>query len=178
MAKSPLAWGAKVSPEFRNKVYQVCSNLGWPEPFASYLMACMAFETRRTFSSSTRNRSSGAIGLIQFMRGTAKALKTTTDALAKMSDVQQLDYVEKYFRPYAKSVRDLESMYMAILWPKAIPNSLSYVLWKMGTGTYFANRGLDTDKNGVITKKEAASKVREQLTLGLQKGNVFVDARN
>ena len=37
-----------------------------------------------------------AMGLIQFIPSTAKGLGTSTEALAKMSALQQLDYVEKY----------------------------------------------------------------------------------
>lgn len=175
MARAALAWGSKVTPVFRLRVYELCKNLNWPESYASYLMACIAFETGRTFSSTTINRKSGAIGLIQFMKGTARALGTSTAALAKMSNTQQLDYVEKYFRPYASSIKNLESMYMAILWPKAIPNSLEYVLWKTGTRTYLMNRGLDKNRDGRVTKSEAASKVREQLALGLSKENAYIE---
>ena len=38
--KAPIAWSAKVSPEFVAKVIDVCGKLGIPDP--SHLMACMA----------------------------------------------------------------------------------------------------------------------------------------
>ena len=44
----------------------------------------------------------GATGLIQFLPSTARGLGTTTDALAGMSSVEQLNYVEKYFDPLLK----------------------------------------------------------------------------
>jgi hypothetical protein len=58
-------------------------------------MAAMAFETGETFSPSIKNKASGATGLIQFMRSTAKGSGTTTAALAEMTAVDQLDFVEK-----------------------------------------------------------------------------------
>lgn len=92
-----VAWGAKVSPNFKRKVLEITTRL---EISPDFLMACMAFESGETFSPAVRNAAgSGATGLIQFMPSTAKALHTTTDALAAMSAEQQLVYVERYFRP-------------------------------------------------------------------------------
>ena len=92
-----LAWGKKVSDAFRSRVVEICTNLG-SDP--NWLMACMAFESAHSFSPSIVNKAgSGAIGLIQFMPATANALGTTTEHLATMTAVQQLDYVEKYFLP-------------------------------------------------------------------------------
>lgn len=162
-----LAWGKKVSPSFRKKVYQICDELGWGHEHPSWLMACMAFETGRTFSPSTKNPSSSASGLIQFMDATARGLGTTTTKLRAMTPVQQLDWVKKYFEPYARRVNNLEDMYMAILWPVAVGKPLDYALWRSGTRTYAANRGLDINRNGAVTKREAAGKVREQLELGM-----------
>jgi hypothetical protein len=59
-------------------------------------MAAMAFETGGSFSPAVPNKAgSGAVGLIQFMPSTAKGLGTSTEALKKMSAVQQLDFVKK-----------------------------------------------------------------------------------
>lgn len=72
-----IAWGAVVTPDFCKAVIATCKNLGIPDP--SYLMACIAFETGETFSPAIKNSAgSGAVGLIQFMPSTAKALGTTT----------------------------------------------------------------------------------------------------
>ena len=99
-------------------VSPIAGRLGVP---ADDLMACMAWETGRTFNPAVRNMAgSGATGLIQFMPSTARALGTTTDALAAMSAERQLDYVEAYFQPYRGRLRDLGDLYMAILWPRGI----------------------------------------------------------
>lgn len=42
-----LAWGQRVSPAFKSKVVEICSEL---EINPNHLMACMAFETAETFS--------------------------------------------------------------------------------------------------------------------------------
>ena len=162
-----LAWGKAVTPEFRKKVFQICDDFGWSQGQASHLMACMAFETGRTFSPSVKNPSSSATGLIQFMGATARGMGTSTYKLSRMSAVEQLDWVKKYFKPYHQRIRSLEDMYMAILWPRGVGKVTEYVLWKTGTRTYAVNRGLDKNRDGRVTKREAADKVREQLELGM-----------
>lgn len=169
-----LAWGSKVSPEFRNRVLQMCTTFNWSSEHPSWVMACIAFETASTFSPSIRNAAgSGAVGLIQFMPDTAEELGTTTDALAAMTAVQQLDYVEKYFKPYASKITSLNDMYMAILFPRAVGKPDDYILFSEGGASYRQNAGLDTDKDSKITKAEAASRVQAQLVIGLKPGNVF-----
>lgn len=167
-----LAWGARVSPEFRSKVRVIAAGLG-VNP--SDLMTCMAWETGRTFNPAEKNKAgSGATGLIQFMPATAQGLGTTTAALAAMTAVQQLDWVEKYFRPFKGKLRDLADLYMAILWPKAVGRPLEYVLWDKATRptTYRQNAGLDTNRDDTITKAECAAKLFAMKAEGLKAGNV------
>jgi hypothetical protein len=159
-----LAWGAKVSPEFKAKVRKIAAGLGC-EP--NYLMACMAFESGETFSPGVRNAAgSGAVGLIQFMPSTAKGLGTTSEALAGMSAESQLEFVEKYFKGQPP-VRTLEDVYMAILWPRAVGKPNDYVLFAAPSVQYHQNRGLDRDRDGAVTKAEAAAAVGAKLARGL-----------
>lgn len=169
----PLAWGARVSTAFRFKVLALCDRLGL-DP--DYLMACMAWESGESFSPTKRNGAgSGAIGLIQFMPSTAIQLGTSVELLEKMTALEQLDVVERYFQPYQGRLRTLSDHYMAILWPKAIGKPESEVLWAKGTSptTYRQNAGLDVNADGLITKAEAAGKVRQKLDKGLLLGNVY-----
>lgn len=133
----------------------------------NHLMAAMAFETGERFSPSIRNPRSSATGLIQFMASTAKSLGTTTAKLAAMSVEEQLAYVGKYFRPWRGRLKTLSDVYMAILWPRAIGRPESYVLWPKGTPAYAVNRGLDANRDGAVTKGEAAAKVNAKLVKGL-----------
>ena len=86
----------------------------------------------------------------------------------------QLDYVERYLSTQAARITGLDDMYCSILWPAAVGKPADTVLWRRGMAAFAANRGLDVDKNGRITKREASAKVREQLRLGLQPGNVWL----
>lgn len=168
-----IAWGKKVSDLFLLTVRGVASNL---EVDPSWIMACMAFETGRTFDPSIRNKAgSGAVGLIQFMPSTALALGTTTERLASMSGPDQLYYVEKYLSS-AKQMKSLEDMYMAILWPGAVGKSMDYVLFDRSDEDhpkrYVQNAGLDYNKDGVITKAEASMGALRMLEEGLRAENV------
>lgn len=132
-------------------------------------MACMAFESAETFSPAVKNGAgSGATGLIQFMPATARGLGTTVETLALMTAEQQLEYVREYFLPYRGRLNSLSSVYMAILWPKAIGRADSEVLWTQEGSpvTYRQNAGLDANKDGTITVGEAADKVRAKYERG------------
>jgi hypothetical protein len=131
----------------------------------------MAFESGETFSPSVRNAAgSGATGLIQFMPSIATMLGTTTAALARMTAERQLDYVARYFEPYKGRLRTIEDVYMAILWPAAIGKPLDHVLFAAPRRTYQQNRGLDRDRDGAVTKREAAAAVTAKLAKGLRAG--------
>lgn len=164
-----LAWGKKVSPEFARKAIAVANHIG-ANP--NHFMSGMAFETGETFSPSVRNKQSGATGLIQFMPYTAPKLGTTVEELAAMSAVEQLDYVAAYFKPWRGKLKTVDDFYMAILWPKAVGKPSTYVLFDSATDSktkkaYLQNKGLDADKDGKVTKAEAAAKVRAKLALGM-----------
>ena len=162
--QKPIIWGKKVSAEFRKKVVEICSELSL-DP--DYLMACMAFESGESFSPSIKNAAgSGAVGLIQFMPSTAKGMGTTTDKLSALTAEAQLDYVKKYFTPYAGKLKTLSDVYMAILLPSAVGKPEDHVLFNSGTLAYTQNAGLDTDEDGKITKKEAASLVQSKYDSG------------
>lgn len=169
--QTPIAWGAHVSPEFRQRVREICDELAMNP---DHLMSCMAFESAETFRPDIRNfAGSGATGLIQFMPATAKGLGTSTDALAEMTAEEQLEFVRRYFRPYAGKLSTLADVYMAILWPRGIGKPADWVLWGQESHpiTYRQNAGLDINKDGKITKSEAASKVQAKLDKGIRPEN-------
>ena len=151
-----IAWGSKVSEEFKNRTSVIANTLGTS---ADFLMASMAFETGETFSPSIENAAgSGAVGLIQFMPSTAKSLGSSSEELKKMSAVQQLAFVEKYFAPFKNRLKGLDDVYMAIFMPTAVGKSNDTVLIDKDTGptAYRQNKGLDTNSDGKITKGEAS----------------------
>lgn len=163
-----LIWGARVSEAFRAKVVSIAKNLS-VDP--NWLMAVMGFETGYTFSPAARNPGSSATGLIQFLQASAVGLGTTTARLARMTAVEQLDYVEKYYKSVAAGrVRNLGDAYLAVLFPPGVGRPDTYVMWQRDSGPYqreyAANSGLDRDKKGYITRGDAVSVVNESYREG------------
>ena len=165
MEDMELAWGKKVSPAFKRRVIEISAELGM-DP--NNLMAAMAFESARTFRADIENPFSGAAGLIQFMPATAKGLGTSTAALKKMTPVAQLEFVRRYFLPQKSRLNDLNDVYMAILWPRAVGRPASHVWFVNGSRQYSQNKGLDVNFDGVVTKAEAASRVQQHLDGGMR----------
>ena len=83
-----------------------------------------------------------------------------------MTAVDQMVYVEKYFNPYKNMLKTIEDVYMAILWPAAIGKANSWVLFSKPSVHYDRNSGLDTNKDGSVTKEEAAAMVKAKLLKG------------
>jgi hypothetical protein len=171
-----LAWGARVSQTFRDRVCWMADNLAMPADGASWLMACMAWESAETFAPDVRNMAgSGATGLIQFMPSTALAMDTTVGDLAQMTAENQLNFVFRYFKPLKGRLQSLGDVYMAILWPAGIGKPENFVLWDRVSRptTYRQNVGLDINKDGAITRAEAVAKVQATLERGLNAGNAW-----
>lgn len=172
-ADAALVWG-KVTRDrhgdaFNARVIEISNRIGC-DP--NNLMAVMAFETGATFDPAEKNKAgSGATGLIQFMPATAQGLGTTTAKLAKMSGLEQLDFVEAHFRSVAGSgpLPQLSDVYMCVLLPSAIGKPDSHVLFTKGTKAYDQNKGLDANEDGFVTKLEATAKVQQKKEQGRTK---------
>lgn len=148
-----------VSQDFKDKVMQIADRLGTNPNF---LMAVMSFESG--LNPRAKNRFSNATGLIQFMPATARALRTTIEAIAEMPAEEQLDLVEQYFKPYKNRLLTIEDAYMAVLWPKAIGKKKDYVLFERPSTAYQQNSGLDIDRDGRVTVFDATDRVRRILS--------------
>ena len=60
---------------------------------------------------------------------------------------------------------------MAILWPAAVGKDNAYVLFSKPSKAYEQNMGLDSNKDGNVTKDEAAQKVQAKLEKGRKPEN-------
>ncbi|MEO8237483.1 MAG: hypothetical protein ABI576_05190 [Flavobacterium sp.] len=126
-------WSDKLTCEERKKVLQVCSNL-WGEDKkkekASELMAIMHLETGSTFKSSADN-GAGFSGLIQFSDAAAKGLGTTRAKLKAMTFIDQMAFVEDYFKKKKDQLKTMVDLYLLVLKPNAVGNGSNskYVLF-------------------------------------------------
>ena len=141
--------------EFTEKVAIICSQLNIKP---SWLMFVMWFESR--LNPQAVNPISGSTGLIQFMPSTARGLGTTTDVLKRMSNVQQLDYVLAYLRPYKGRMKTWVDVYLAVFYPKAMGNP-NFVI----TSDIVAkqNKIFDLNKDLDISVKEIETALRKQI---------------
>ena len=143
---------------FLGAVERVSQDLGISN---SDLLTAISFETVGTFNPSIKNPGSSATGLIQFIEKTAKGLGTSTAELAKMNNVEQMEYVKRYLEPYKGRMKNLGDVYMAIHWPAGVGKDDSYVMYRDGSKEYTANRNLDVSGDGTVTRGEALQRVRQ-----------------
>lgn len=169
---SGIAWSGKLTKPFLDAVVDMSARLG-VNP--SYITTIMALETGRRFTADVTNAAgSGATGLIQFMPNTAKGLGTTTELLAKMTPIEQLVYVEKYFKPYTGAMDRLVDCYLAVLYPDAMGGALDDVIWSKSSATsflrkcYTQNIGFDKAKKGFITVRDVANSIQRVMDEGMR----------
>lgn len=123
-------------------------------PIESLLNTIMV-ETGGTFSPAVANRAgSGAVGLIQFTRDTARALNTSTTALQGMDFLQQLHYVDSYLFT-AKNrdrVREALDVYLLIFYPNAVGQDDNFVIANPGSIVWLQNKGMIAGAFRAITR--------------------------
>ena len=160
-----MIYASRFTAEEKAALKQLQADFSWNDDQLNFLIACMAFESN--LNPQAKNRTSGAVGLIQFMPSICKAYGTTADEMLKRSFVEQLPYVKKHFLPYYKRTKTLSDMYMAILMPKYIGFADDYVIFHEGA-KYDQNKGLDQNKDHYITKAEACRYVFNRYAEGLK----------
>ena len=153
---------------FADKTKQIAQRLGI-DPHA--LMTIMLFETIGTLNPKIQGPNvpgqGRGRGLIQFMPATARGLGTSDTELAGMTDIEQLDYVEKYFAQFKGNfgAGKLENLYAAVLAgnPLKIDTSDGYTTAREGAKRMISEYG---DKatgllNASRTKENVSGLTRE-----------------
>lgn len=137
---------------FLQRVSEISAALGINPDWLMFVM-----KTESGITSTAVNPHTGATGLIQFMPATAAGLGTSLAEIARMNNVQQLEYVYKYFKPYAGKLHSAADLYAVTFFPKVLGQPDEYVLQ---TDTISAakiagqNPIFDLNKNGEITAGE------------------------
>jgi len=134
----------------------------------NWFMALFNSETGGTFKANIYNMGgSGAVGLIQFMPRTAQDLGTTTSYLASLSNVEQLDWVEKYIHKQLRNIgrteiKDYDDLYLLVFYPVAVGKPDTYTIPLYGIA-YTLNAGIDINKDGVITVSDFKAFIRAKI---------------
>ncbi len=143
--------------QFIEKVRYISDKLGI-DP--NWIMYVMYFESR--LNHRAQNNTSGATGLIQFMPATAAHLGTTTADLLQMSNVEQLDFVYAYLKPYRGDMESLVDVYLAVFFPVAIGKPAEYVFKTSSLSAGLIARQnpiFDLNHDGMLTKGEVEAKI-------------------
>jgi peptidoglycan hydrolase-like protein with peptidoglycan-binding domain len=155
------------SPEFNEKLNLIGQKLG-VDP--KNLLRIMKFETGGSMSPSQGAGTSSAVGLIQFMPKTAQSLGTTSQALAQMSAVEQLDYVYKFYKMNGvQPGMDLGDLYMMTFMPAAVDKPDDFVLGDANGGEVF---GLNKAKVWQQNPAFGKSKGKSYFTVGDVKNTI------
>ncbi|MCM1010302.1 MAG: transglycosylase SLT domain-containing protein [Fusobacterium sp.] len=146
----------KLGPEFLAKVKRIAANIN-----CDYKDLLAVMNAESGLNSSIQNTAGyHAYGLIQFQPATARELGTTVEKLVKMSPLEQLDYVEKFYlnarktRGWGNKKFTGADLYALTLAPAHAKREVLYV---KGTKNYAANKNIDLkygDANGKIEKSD------------------------
>jgi hypothetical protein len=128
----------------------------------NWLMALMKHESG--IDPQRQNPKTKATGLIQFMPKTAIGLGTTVEALQKMSNVQQLDWVLKYYLPKKGKFRSYFDLHLFTFYPRAMGEPDNFIFGgekSMDRARQIAraNPRMDLNQDGVITMKEFKQRI-------------------
>lgn len=142
-------------PAFVPKLKEIADRL---QTRPEWLLQVMAFETAGSFDPAKRGPGT-ATGLIQFLEKTAKSLGTTTEALAKLSATDQLDWVEKYFAPFKGQLDSLGANYNAVAggFRRGMTDESTVYSAKGSPIEFAANQGWNTNQDEKITRGELAA---------------------
>ena len=185
---------SNLSPSFYKKLIQVASNVNMsPEDILVVMIGESNLGGGSNSGSKAYNPDGHASGLIQFMPDTLKGLgfgnpqenrKSVSDRFKKLSEVQQLDYVEKAIKSQQNMVgfrfKNATQYYIANFLPVALgfpgmkdgnPNAVIAEQNPKKTKhknfsidferqTYKANSALDVDKDGKITYKDIDKRIQ------------------
>lgn len=149
---------AKLGPEFLAKVKEVANNIN-----CDYkdLLAVMNAESGLN-PAKQNNAGHEMFGLIQFSADSAKTVGTTHAKLVKMSAVEQMKYVEKYYKHWIKAkgwqgkCLSAADLYALTLAPGRAGKDVLYTRGVDGEN-YTANAPIDTnfgDGDGKIEKAD------------------------
>jgi hypothetical protein len=173
----------KTDAEFRARLIRLGAEL---EVDPNWIAAVISFESAGTFAPNVTfggGRYRGpqddgkAVGLIQFTNVALDTMRrhqcpTTKAALAAMTATQQLEWVKRYFLIVlgTRRMASLSDVYMAVFAPIAVGKDDSQVLYLSPTPSYTANRALDRNGDGTITRGEACVQVKAILAEAERRG--------
>lgn len=153
ISRRNLAEILRSQPNFWIELQAVASRL---KTHPAWLLNVMASES--LFNPAARNSLPGqsASGLLQFIEATARRMGTTTEAIRRMTPLDQMRLVEKYLEPFKGRLNTLPDVYMAVFRGSIVEGSdeVLVVDASIEPRIYALNRSLDLNGDRRITKGE------------------------
>ncbi len=155
--------------EFVRKTVEIANKL---QTKPEYLLFVMWKESKYNPAAVNKDnpkkgyKGTGATGLIQFMPGTAEGLGTTTDQLYRMTGVEQLEYVYKFYKNATGKLNSLEDLYLYAFFPIALGKPDDWIVQAKNQSSGLIasqNPAIDINKSGEITVGEFKKYVRQGL---------------
>ena len=152
---------------FKLKVIDISNKLGANPNWLMWVMRSESGLNAQAQNTKYLVQGQPATGLIQFVKSTAEYLGTSIPALYNMSNVDQLDYVYKYFKPYAGRIKSIYDVYLIIFFPIALgkPDSWEFQTKNLKPQTVAkSNPIFDLNKDGIITVAEFKKYIDKKIT--------------
>lgn len=180
-----LAWG-KMAPSraFLEKVVLIADEVGTDPSFLlTQFWGESGFNPQAHLNSSkgamkssvdptTIGKSTIGGGLFGLMRQWAKpAVGVAFDDFMHMDALEQLDYARKFYLGAKGKLKTMNDVFIYTFYPAALGKKDSYVIARKGEPTYDQNKHFDTNKDGDITKGEAAATRYKMYLTGMKDGN-------
>ena len=143
-----------------------------------YAFLMKTFYVESKYKAHAKNPHSSATGVIQWMSMHYKKYGFTREQFAKLSEVEQLPYVAKYFRKELSKIKhkgDLNELrdwvdYYCLVYYPSIADKPDWVVMAKSCNrkcspkcAYHANSGYDYNKDGVIRKGEIVLRINKKL---------------
>lgn len=143
-----LTYGRTLDKDERTAARELAQFLGIN---ANWLSAVIQKES--SWNPQAKSGTSSAVGLIQFVKATRDSLGYSRAQILAMGRVEQLNGpVKDYFTPYKGRMKNLGDVGMAVFSPLYIGKPDSTIMFSSPSQEYNANRPLDFDNKGYITR--------------------------
>ncbi len=141
---------------FWEKVIKISKNLNINPNWLMWIM-----NKESGLNHKARNKNTKATWLIQFMPRTAENLGTTIDQLKNMSNIEQLDYVEKFYLPKKDKINSYINLYLSTFYPVAVWKPQNFVLWSERSQARAESIGRQNNMNNgnPITKRDVERRI-------------------
>lgn len=151
-----LIYQDKIPVKYRSEAVKKIIAIATKRGFSPDALSIVIWKESK-WNPTAQNTLSNATGLIQWLPSTAKSLYgLSVQEIKKLDILQQIDLIDRYYvQPYLinKGFKSFFDVYFAVFHPDLMGRPDSFEFASTGSLRYSQNKGLDIDKDGIITVK-------------------------